>query len=42
MIASSYSEFRVDLKKYLDRLEEGNETLILKRGKATVLISLEE
>ena len=44
MIAANYSEFRTDLKKYLDSVEEDNETLILKRGKGkgTVMISLEE
>jgi antitoxin YefM len=32
------------LKKYLDNVEENNETLIIKRGtgKGTVMISLEE
>lgn len=44
MIAANYSEFRADLKKYLDRVEDNNETLIIKRktGKGTVIISLEE
>lgn len=44
MIAANYSEFRTDLKKYLDSVEENNETLIIKRksGKGTVLISLDE
>jgi antitoxin YefM len=44
MIASNYSEFRNELKKYLDNVEFNNETLIIKRGsgKGTVLISLEE
>lgn len=44
MIAANYSEFRVGLKKYLDRVEDDNETLIIKRksGKGTVVISLEE
>lgn len=44
MIAANYTEFRIDLKRYLDAVEENNETLILKRksGKGTVLISLEE
>ena len=44
MIAANYSEFRNELKKYLDTVEENNETLIIKRGsgKGTVLISLEE
>jgi len=44
MIAANYTEFRIGLKKYLDKVEENNETLIIKRGsgKGTVLISLDE
>jgi antitoxin YefM len=44
MIAANYSEFRTDLKKYLDSVEDNNETLIIKRksGKGTVMISLDE
>ena len=44
MIAANYTEFRTRLKKYLDNVEENNETLIIKRGagKGTVLISLDE
>ena len=44
MIAANYSEFRTGLKKYLDSVEDDNETLIIKRksGKGTVLISLDE
>ena len=44
MIAANYSEFRTDLKKYLDSVEDDNETLIIKRksGKGAVIISLEE
>jgi antitoxin YefM len=44
MIAANYTEFRTGLKKYLDKVEESNETLIIKRasGKGTVLISLDE
>ena len=44
MIAANYSEFRANMKKYLDEVEENQETLILKRttGKGTVVISLEE
>ncbi len=44
MIAANYSEFRSDLKKYLDSVEDNNETLIIKRktGKGAVVISLEE
>jgi antitoxin YefM len=44
MIAANYSEFRKELKYYLDSVEFNNETLIIKRGsgKGAVLISLEE
>ena len=44
MIATNFSEFRTDLKKFLESVEDNNETLIIKRktGKGTVLISLEE
>ncbi len=44
MIAANYTEFRISLKKYLDKVEESNEILIIKRGsgKGTVLISLDE
>lgn len=44
MLAANYSEFRERLKKYLDEVENNNETLIIKRksGKGTVMISLDE
>ena len=44
MIAANYTEFRTSLKKFLDNVEENNETLIIKRGagKGTVMISLDE
>ena len=44
MIAANYTEFRNELKNYLDNVEFNNETLIIKRGsgKGTVLISLDE
>ena len=44
MIAANYSEFRTQLKKFLDNVEQNNETLIIKRGsgKGTVMISLDE
>ena len=44
MIATNFSEFRVGLKRFLDSVENDNETLIIKRksGKGTVLISLDE
>ncbi|MCD4711538.1 MAG: type II toxin-antitoxin system prevent-host-death family antitoxin [Bacteroidales bacterium] len=44
MLAANYSEFRGDLKKFLDSVERNNETLVIKRGKGkgTVMISLDE
>lgn len=44
MIAANFSEFRTNLKNYLDEVEDNNETLIVKRktGKSTVMISLDE
>jgi antitoxin YefM len=44
MLAANYTEFRKDLKEYLDHVEENQETLIIKRGsgKGAVLISLQE
>ena len=44
MIAVNFTEFRTKLKKFLDTIEENNETLIIKRGtgKGTVMISLDE
>ncbi|MCJ7449238.1 MAG: type II toxin-antitoxin system prevent-host-death family antitoxin [Bacteroidales bacterium] len=44
MIAANYTEFRNELKNFLDNVEFNNETLIIKRGsgKGTVLISLDE
>jgi len=44
MIAANYTEFRKELKDYLDNVELNNETLIIKRGsgKGTVIISLDE
>ena len=44
MLVANYSEFRGDLKKFLDDVEFNNETLIIKRGKGkgTVIISLDE
>lgn len=44
MIAANFTEFRTELKKYLDEVENNQETLIIKRGagKGTVMISLEE
>ncbi|MFA6482574.1 MAG: type II toxin-antitoxin system prevent-host-death family antitoxin [Bacteroidales bacterium] len=44
MLAANYTEFRKDLKEYLDAVEESHETLIIKRGsgRGAVLISLDE
>ena len=44
MIAANYTEFRTDLKKMLDKVEQDNETLVVKRGagKGAVIISLSE
>jgi antitoxin YefM len=44
MKAANYSEFRSNLKQFLDEVENDNETLIIKRGSGngTVLISLDE
>jgi len=44
MIAANYTEFRTGLKKFLDTVEENNETLIIKRGSGNgaVLISMDE
>jgi len=44
MIAANFSEFRSSLKRFLDSVEDDNETLIVKRkiGKGAVGISLEE
>lgn len=44
MLTTSISDFRKDIKKYLDSVTENFETLIINRGKDTgvVVISLEE
>lgn len=44
MMAANYTEFRTNLKKYLDEVEQNQETLIIKRGtgKGTVMLSLDE
>jgi antitoxin YefM len=44
MIAANFTEFRLNLKSYLDDVENNNETLIVKRGSGTgaVMISLTE
>lgn len=44
MLATSISDFRKNIKKYLDSVTENFETLIINRGKdsGVVVISLEE
>ena len=44
MRAANFTEFRTNLKEYLDDVEKNNETLIIKRGTGhgAVLISLNE
>jgi len=44
MIAANYSELRAELKKYLDEVENNQETLIIKRakGQGAVMLSLKE
>ncbi len=44
MIAANFTEFRKDLKRYLDEVENNGEMLIVKRksGNGAVMISLEE
>ena len=44
MLTTTISDFRKDIKKYLDNVTENFETLIMNRGKDTgvVIISLDE
>jgi antitoxin YefM len=44
MLTTTISDFRKDIKKYLDRVTDNVETLIINRGKDTgvVVISLDE
>jgi antitoxin YefM len=44
MLTTTLSDFRKDIKSYLDKVTQGFETLIINRGKDTgvVIISLEE
>ena len=44
MLTASISDFRKDIKKYLDRVTDNFETLIINRGKDTgvVIMSLDE
>jgi len=44
MITANFTEFRTELRKFLDNVANNHETLIIKRksGKGTVMISLDE
>lgn len=44
MKAANFTEFRTNLKQFLDDVENNNETLVIKRGAGhgAVLISLDE
>ena len=44
MLTTTITSFRKDIKKYLDKVTDGFETLIINRGKdsGVVVISLEE
>ena len=44
MLTTTISDFRKDIKKYLDKVTDNFETLIINRGKKSgvVIISLEE
>ena len=44
MLTATISDFRKDIKRYLDRVTENFETLIINRGKDTgvVIMSLDE
>ena len=44
MLTTTISDFRKDIKKYLDRVTQNFETLIINRGKdnGVVIISLDE
>jgi antitoxin YefM len=44
MLTTTISDFRKDIKKYLDNVTENFETLIINRGKdnGVVIISLDE
>ncbi|MEY1638396.1 type II toxin-antitoxin system Phd/YefM family antitoxin [Tenuifilum osseticum] len=44
MMAANFTEFRTNLKKFLDNVVNNNETLIIKRGtgKGAVMMSLDE
>ncbi len=44
MIAVDFTEFSTELKKYFNKVEDNQETLVIKRksGKGVVVISLDE
>ncbi|MEO7174450.1 MAG: type II toxin-antitoxin system Phd/YefM family antitoxin, partial [Saprospiraceae bacterium] len=44
MLTTSISDFRKDIKQYLDQVTENSETLIINRGKdsGVVIMSLDE
>lgn len=44
MLAANYTEFRAELKRYLDMVEDDNELLVIKRGKGKgmMLMSMDE
>ena len=42
MIVANFTEFRADLKKYLDQVEDENEMLILKSGKGKVTVVMSD
>jgi antitoxin YefM len=44
MLAANFTEFRSSLKRYLDAVENDNETLIIKRGTGSgmVMMSMNE
>ncbi len=44
MLSTTISDFRKDIKKYLDAVTDNSETLVINRGKdnGVVIISLEE
>lgn len=44
MLAANYTEFRSSMKKFLDDVENRNQTILIKRGssKGSVVMSLQE
>ena len=37
MIAANYSEFKINMNKFFDEVEENNENFIIKKAKVKVL-----